>query len=225
MILAVAAGIAVSLALYGLAAVIITRYNAPAFIVTLAQSTAARGLSLMYTNAKVIKSIGEIVVLGQGKFFGIIPYPVIFTIVIAVLTWVILTQTRLGKYLYAIGGNIEAAKAAGINTKSVVIKAFIIHGVFVGIAGTLFMARINSGQPAEAVALEFSAITAAIIGGTSLMGGIGTITGTVIGSMIIGMIANILTLLHVQSYYQQIVTGIIIVAAVVVDIKTKGAKK
>ena len=106
-----------------------------------------------------------------------------------------------------------------------IIQAYLIYAVFVAIAGVMFMTRLNSGQPSEAVGLEFKAITAAIIGGTSLAGGIGTVTGTIIGSMIIGIISNVLTLLHVQSYYQQIITGIVIVLAVVIDIKTKGGMR
>ncbi len=217
--------IAICIVLYALAAIIITKYQAPAFIVTLAINTAARGLALMYTEAKVIKDIGDIGVVGRGRIGDIIPVPVLFMIVIALITWVILTQTTLGKYLYAIGGNMEAAKAAGIKTKATIIKAYIIHAVFVGIAGVIFMARINSGQPAEGVGLEFDAITAAIIGGASLAGGSGTIIGTIIGSLIIGIINNILTLMLVQSYYQQIITGIIIVLAVVIDIITKNGKR
>ena len=217
--------LAASLALYGACGVIITRYRAPAFIVTLAVSTGARGLALMYTKAKVIVPIGPISGLGLGRVFGFIPIPVIAMVIIAVITWIFLKKTRFGKYLYAIGGNREAAIAAGINTNMVIIQAYIIYAIFVAIAGVLFMARLNSGQPSEAVGLEFKAITAAIIGGTSLAGGIGTVTGTIIGSMIIGIISNVLTLLHVQSYYQQIITGIVIVLAVVIDIKTKGGMR
>ena len=224
-ILSGAAGIGLallaSLALYGLSGIIITRYRAPAFIVTLAVSTGARGLALMYTKARVIVPIGSIANIGFGRV-GFVPIPVIAMVIIAIITWIILKQTRLGKYLYAIGGNREAATAAGINTNAVIIQAYLIYAVFVTIAGVIFMARLNSGQPSEAVGLEFKAITAAIIGGTSLAGGIGTVTGTIIGSMIIGIISNILTLLHVQSYYQQIITGVVIVLAVVIDIKTKG---
>ena len=106
-----------------------------------------------------------------------------------------------------------------------IIKTYLIHGVFVGIAGALFMTRINSGQPAEAVGLEFDAITAAIIGGASLSGGVGGIYGSIIGSIIIGVITNILTLKSVQSYYQMIITGAIIVFAVILDIVTKGKKE
>lgn len=221
---AVGSAIIVSIVMYLIASLIITRYRAPAFIVTLAISTAARGLALLYTDARPITAIGEIGLLGQHRLWGFVPVPVIFMIVIVLISGVFLTQTRLGKYLYAIGGNHEAAKAAGIKTKTSIIKAYLIHAVFVGIAGVLFMARINSGQPSEAVGLEFDAITAAIIGGASLAGGIGTIRGTLVGAIIIGIIRNILTLLHVQAFYQLIVTGIIIVLAVVIDIKTKSGK-
>ena len=224
-ILAILAGVVLCILMYGAAALVITIFNAPAFIVTLAISTAARGLALMYTNAKIIKQCGNIVKLGQNKLFGIIPFPVIFMIVFLIITWMLLTQTRFGKHLYAVGGNIESAKAAGIHTRSVVMRAYLYHAVCVAFAGVLFMCRLNSGQPAEAVGLEFDAITAAIIGGASLAGGLGTITGTLVGSLIIGILANIFTLMKVQSYYQQIITGIIIVLAVVVDIKTKGGKR
>ena len=222
---ALAVGIAASIALYLFAAFIMTRYNVPAFIVTLAVSQSARGLVFIYTDGQVINTIGDIVVIGQGKIFNFLPWPAVVMIIIALITWVILSKTRMGKYLYAIGGNVEAARAAGINQKRTVINSYIIHAVFVALAGALFMARMNSAQPSAAVGLEFSAITAAIIGGTSLAGGIGTATGTIIGSLIIGIIGNVLTLKSVQSYFQMIITGLIIVLAVVIDIKTKGGKR
>jgi inositol transport system permease protein len=225
MVVSILLGIAICLVMYSAAALIITKLHAPAFIVTLAVSTAARGLALMYTQAKVIKQIGDIVVLGQGKLFGVIPYPIIFMVVFVLATWFLLSRMRLGRYLYAVGGNKESAKAAGVNVDWVVIKAYLFHAVCVGVAGTLFMARLNSAQPAEGVGLEFSAITGAIIGGASLAGGLGSAMGTVVGCMVIAMIANILTLLHVQSYYQQIITGLIIVAAVVVDVLTKSGRR
>ena len=224
-VLAMLAGICVSIVLYVFAAAIMTRYRVPAFIVTLAVSQAARGLVFIYTNGKVINTIGDIVVIGQGKIFNFLPWPAVVMIVIAMITWFILSKTRMGKYLYAIGGNSEAARAAGISQSKTVILSFVIHATFVAIAGGLFMARMNSAQPSAAVGLEFDAITAAIIGGASLAGGLGTATGTIIGSLIIGIIGNILTLKSVQSYYQMIITGLIILLAVVVDIKTKGGKR
>ena len=224
-LISILATVAICMLLYGGASLIITFMHAPAFIVTLAINTAARGLALMYTQGKVIKKAGNIVKIGQEKFMGVVPYQVFFLVVFLVITWILLTQMRFGMYIYAIGGNPETARAAGINTNSVVIRAYLYHAVCVAVAGLLFMARLDSGQPSEAVGLEFDAITAAIIGGASLAGGQGAITGTLAGVLIIGILKNILTLMRVQSYYQQIITGIIIVLAVVVDIKTKGGKR
>ncbi|MDY5541014.1 MAG: ABC transporter permease, partial [Lachnospiraceae bacterium] len=156
---------------------------------------------------------------------GVVPYSVLIMLLCIVITWFVLRRMRLGRHIYAVGGNAEAAKASGISTQKTIIKTYLIHGAFVGIAGVLFMTRLNSGQPAEAVGLEFDAITAAIIGGASLSGGVGSIYGSIIGSVIIGVITNILTLKSVQSYYQMIITGVIIVVAVVLDIVTKGKKE
>lgn len=225
MLASIALGILICVIMYGLAALVITKLHAPAFIVTLAVSTAARGLALLYTRARVIKQIGGIVVLGQGRFLGVVPYPILFMVGFVLIAWFILSRTRMGRYLYAVGGNSESAKAAGINVDWVVIKAYLFHALCVGMAATLFMARLNSAQPAEGVGLEFDAITGAIIGGASLAGGLGSAAGTVVGCLVIAMIANILTLLRVQSYYQQIITGLIIVTAVVVDVLTKGGKR
>ncbi|HHU02710.1 MAG: ABC transporter permease [Christensenellales bacterium] len=224
-IVAVIVSVLVCIAMYGSAGLIITKLHTPAFIVTLGISTAARGLALMYTKGRVIKNIGNIVKIGQGRFLGEIPYPILFMILFVIITWFLLGRTRFGRYIYAVGGNSEAAKAAGINTDNVVLKCYLFHAICVGIAGVLFMARLNSAQPSEGVGLEFDAITGAIIGGASLAGGLGSASGTVVGCMVIAMIANILTLKGVLSYYQQIITGIIIVLAVVIDVLTKGAKR
>lgn len=223
-IVAVLAAVLVGMIVNFLSGVIITEFHAPAFIVTLAMMQAGRGVCYIYTGGTPIYNIGSISKLGQGRIQGILPYSVIIMVLCIIATWVILNRTRLGRYIYAVGGNPEAAKASGIGAKKTIIEAYIIHGAFVGLAGALFMTRLNSGQPAEAVGLEFDAITAAVIGGASLSGGVGTIYGSIIGSMIIGVITNILTLKSVQSYYQMIITGLIIVISVILDIVTKGKK-
>jgi inositol transport system permease protein len=143
--------------------------------------------------------------------------------VVVAISWVLLSRTQFGRHVYAVGGNIKAAQASGINTDSVIRKAFIYNGILVAIAGIVLMSRVNSGQPAAGVAYEFDAITAVVVGGTSLMGGTGTITGTVIGAMIIGVINNILNLMNVSSYWQMIIKGLIIAVAVILDVKTKSA--
>ena len=222
-IVAVLAAVLVGMIVNFLSGVIITEFHAPAFIVTLAMMQAGRGVCYIYTGGTPIYNIGSISKLGQGRIQGILPYSVIIMVLCIIATWVILNRTRLGRYIYAVGGNPEAAKASGISAKKTIIEAYL-HGAFVGLAGALFMTRLNSGQPAEAVGLEFDAITAAVIGGASLSGGVGTIYGSIIGSMIIGVITNILTLKSVQSYYQMIITGLIIVISVILDIVTKGKK-
>ncbi|MEM1484164.1 ABC transporter permease [Oscillospiraceae bacterium PP1C4] len=222
--LAILAAMVIGVLLNMIDGIIITHYNAPPFIVTLAMMTAARGMVYIYTNGQPIYDIGGIAKVGQGKI-GFLPYSVLVMILVLIIAWVMLNQTRYGRYLYAIGGNQEAAVASGIKINNVIIKSFMVNGAFVGLAGVLFMTRLNSGQPAEGVGLEFDAITAAIIGGTSMAGGIGTVMGTLCGAVIIGVINNVLNLMFVQSYYQQIIKGLIIVLAVILDIKTKGNKK
>lgn len=224
-LLAVSAAIIIGMAINLCSGFIITKFRAPAFIVTLAMMQAGRGICYIYTGGTPIYKIGSIVELGQGRINGILPYSVIIMFVCIVITWFVLRKMRLGRHIYAAGGNAEAAAASGISIQWTITKAYLLHGAFVGIAGALFMTRLNSGQPAEAVGLEFDAITAAIIGGASLSGGIGGVYGSIIGSVIIGVITNILTLKSVQSYYQMIITGGIIVLAVILDIVTKGKKE
>lgn len=223
-ILAVGVAVMIGMAINLLSGFIVTKFRAPAFIVTLAMMQAGRGICYIYTGGTPIYKIGNIVRLGQGRIRGVLPYSVLIMFVCIVITWIVLKKMRLGRHIYAVGGNPEAANASGISIQWTIIKTYLIHGFFVGIAGALFMARLNSGQPAEAVGLEFDAITAAIIGGASLSGGVGGVYGSIIGSVIIGVITNILTLKSVQSYYQMIITGGIIVFAVILDIVTKGKK-
>lgn len=223
-VLAVGVAIIIGMIINLLSGFIVTKFHAPAFIVTLAMMQAGRGICYIYTGGTPIYKIGNIVRLGQGRIKGVLPYSVLIMFGCIVITWIVLKKMRLGRHIYAVGGNPEAANASGISIQWTIIKAYLIHGIFVGIAGALFMARLNSGQPAEAVGLEFDAITAAIIGGASLSGGVGGVYGSIIGSVIIGVITNILTLKSVQSYYQMIITGGIIVFAVILDIVTKGKK-
>lgn len=207
-----------------LSGIIVIHYKAPAFIVTLAMMQAARGVVFVYTQGQPIYNIGSISEIGQGKIFNFLPYSILVMLVVALFSYILLKKTRFGRYIYAVGGNKEAAIASGIKVNAVIFKTYLIHGILVGLAGVLYMTRLNSGQPAEGVALEFDAITAAVIGGTSFTGGIGSIPGTIAGSIIIGIIKNVLNLMRVQSYYQQIITGFIIVLAVIIDIRTKGGK-
>ncbi len=203
--------------------VFVTKYKMPPFIVTMAMQLVARGAVYLYTGGQPIYQIGDFKKLGQGSV-GFLPIPVLFMILVAVCCWIILNRMRFGRYLYAIGGNEDASHASGINVSSVKIQAFIVSGVFAGLAGVLLMSRLNAGLPQAGINYEFDAITAAIIGGTSFTGGIGTASGTLVGAFIMGILNNILNLMNVQSYVQQILKGAIIVAAVAIDISTKSKK-
>jgi inositol transport system permease protein len=203
--------------------IMISNFKAPPFIATLAMLAMARGVALLYTKGQNILQLGNFVELGQGSI-GIVPIPIIFLIVVAILTWYILNHTRFGRSLYAVGGNEEAAVASGINVHKVKYTAFIINGIFVGFAGVLFMARVNAGLPNGAINYEFTALTAAIIGGTSFSGGVGTAGGTLAGAFIVGFLDNIMNLSSVDSYLQQIVRGAIIALAVIYDIRTKNRR-
>lgn len=200
--------------------IMVTKFDTPPFIATLAMMTMARGAALLYTNGQNIYQIGNYTVFGQGSI-GQIPTPIIFFILIAIVTWYILNHTRLGRSLYAIGGNEEAAVASGINVKRRKMQAYIINGIFVGIAGVIFMSRVNAGLPNGAVGFEFEALTASVIGGTSFTGGIGTAGGTVIGAFVVGILNNIMNLVGLNAYLQQIIRGAIIALAVIYDMYAK----
>lgn len=201
----------------------VTKFNTPPFIATLAMMTIARGAALLYTNGQNLYQLGNFIVWGQSSVF-FIPTPVVFMIGIAVITWYLLNHTKFGRYLYAVGGNQEAARASGINVNRTKMTAFLINGFFVGISGVLFMSRVNAGLPNAGIGFEFDAMTSAIIGGTSFSGGIGTAMGTLIGAFIMGLLSNIMNLIGIGSYLQQIIKGVIIVLAVMYDIYSKNKR-
>ncbi|MCC3373855.1 ABC transporter permease [Cohnella sp. REN36] len=223
MILAILAGILTGVVCNVINAVMISTFKTPPFIATLAMMAVARGVALYFTQGQNILQLGDFVKIGQGTL-GIIPIPVIFLIAFGILTWYLLNHTRFGRSLYAVGGNEEAAVASGINVHKIKYTAFIINGIFVGIAGVLFMARVNAGLPNGAINYEFTALTASIVGGTSFSGGIGTAGGTLVGAFIVGFLDNIMNLNGVNSYLQQIIRGGIIALAVIYDIRTKGRR-
>jgi inositol transport system permease protein len=219
--IAVAIGVAVFCNLIN--ALMITRFKTPAFIATLAMQAMARGAALLITDGQNIYQIGDYVNIGQGSIF-FIPTPLLLLLLFFALTWYTLKHTTLGRSLYAIGGNEEAAIASGINVNRSKVIAFAINGVLVGVAGVLFMSRVNAGLPNGAINYEFQALTSSIIGGTSFSGGIGTAGGTVVGAFIVGFLNNIMNLVNVNSYMQQIVRGAIIALAVIYDIWTKNKR-
>lgn len=195
-------------------------FRIPPFIATLAVMNIARGAAYVYTGGKTIYNIGDFAFFGQGDILGI-KAPIVFMIVITIASYIILKHTKFGRYLYAVGGNEYAAVASGINTKRIKLIAYLILGGFSGFAGVILCSRINSGLPSTGLNYEFDAIIGAIIGGTSFTGGVGSIGGTVIGCLIIALLNNMMNLMNVQSYWQSIVKGIVIMLAVGIDMAKK----
>ncbi|MCR4704633.1 MAG: ABC transporter permease [Lachnospiraceae bacterium] len=202
----------------------VAQLNVPAFIATLGMQQAARGLALYYTGGQNILQLGNFVDIGQGTV-GVIPIPVLIVIAITIIIWYLVNNTRYGRSIYAIGGCRPAAEASGINAKRNIYTSYIINGILVGLAGMIFMARNNSGLPNGAVGYEMTGLTAAIVGGTSFSGGIGTVSGTVAGAFIIGFLENVMNLIGVDPYIQQVIEGTIIVLAVAFDVVSKSKKK
>ena len=175
-------------------ALFVANFNVPAFIATLGMQQAARGLALYYTGGQNILQLGDFVKIGQGTV-GMIPVPVIIVICITIVIWYVVNNTRYGRGLYAIGGSRSAAEASGINSKKSIYKSYLINGLLVGVAGMIFMARNNAGLPNGAVGYEMTGLTADIVGGTSFTGGIGTVSGTIAGAIIIGFLVYVMDLL------------------------------
>ena len=203
--------------------VAVAQFNIPPFIATLAVMNVARGAAFVYTDGKTLYDIGEFAFYGQGSILGM-PAPIYFMIVITILSYILLKHTPFGRYLYAIGGNEYAAIASGIKVKIIKIVAYLILGAMSGFAGVVLCSRLNSGIPACGVNYEFDAIIAAIIGGTSFSGGVGSIGGSIVGCLIISLLNNMMNLMNVQSYWQSIVKGIVIMLAVGVDMAKKKNK-
>jgi ribose/xylose/arabinose/galactoside ABC-type transport system permease subunit len=186
------------------------------FIVTLGMMTVARGLALILSGGRPVADMSPALTNLAGDLFGL-PIPVLCFATVSLLAWIFLRDFRLGRHLYAVGGNEHAARAAGISVARVKLFAYVVCGLLTGLAGVVLAARITTGQPNAGQAYELDAIAAVVIGGTSLSGGVGTITGTLLGVLLIGTINNGLDLLGVSSYYQAVIKGVIIVGAVWLD--------
>jgi len=186
------------------------------FIVTLGMMTIARGLALIFSGGRPVADMSNELTALAGDFFGI-PIPMLCFAGVAAAAWFFLSNFRLGRHIYAVGGNENAARAAGVPVEQVKLFAYGLCGLLAGLAGVVLAARITTGQPNAGQAYELDAIAAVVIGGTSLAGGVGTITGTLLGVLLIGVINNGLDLQGVSSYYQAVIKGVIIVGAVWLD--------
>ena len=200
---------------------LIANFKIPPFIATLGMMTVARGFALIYSERPVSGLRDDYNFIGQGYIppgapFGI-PVPIIILLVVAFAAHILLNNTRFGRHIYALGGNEQAARISGINIGRVKMGVYTIAGLLAGLSGLVLSSRIGSGQPGLGLGYELDAIASAVIGGTSLSGGIGTIWGTIVGALIIGVLNNGLDLLNVSAYWQTIVKGSIIVIAVIID--------
>jgi len=208
----IVAGIGVGLLCGLVNGVLITRTGIPPFIATLGMMVSARGLAQYYTQGNPVSFLSDsFTSIGQGAM------PVIIFLIVAVIFHIALKHTRYGKYVYAIGGNMTSAKVSGIKVNKYLVIVYTIAGGLSGLAGVVLAARVSSGQSSMGVSYELDAIAAAVIGGSSLMGGVGRITGTLIGAVILGLIKSGFTFVGVDAYVQDIIKGIIIVSAVAVD--------
>lgn len=214
---AVAAALAVGLGIGFLNGILISRTGIAPFIITLSSSSICSGAVLVLTMASPIPlSHDGFKLLGQGSFW-IFPYPFLLMIVIFTLFAYLMNQTKFGRYVYAIGGNEKASVVAGIRVVRTKTLVYSLCGFLASLTGVVYTARLSSGVPSIGEGYEMQAITAAVIGGASLSGGRGGIWGTLIGAVIIGVLNNALNLLQVNSYYQNIVTGAVVLVAVLFD--------
>lgn len=198
--------------------IIVATFKVPAFIVTLATMNIAKGIAYIYSKGQSTRITDDsFAMLGTGYLFGIIPLPVAYMILLIVVFAILLGKTKFGTYIYAVGGNRESARLSGVPIKKIEILVFTITGVLAAFAGIVLASRMYSGQPASGEGYEMDAIAACVLGGVSMSGGVGRISGTVFGAIVIGIISNGLNLMGVSSFWQLVVKGLIILAAVILD--------
>ena len=197
---------------------IISRTTLPPFIVTYSIQSILKGGTYVFTGGTTVRIDNRVWTnLGTGYAFGVIPYPVIYLSVVFVIVWLVLNKTKLGRHIYAVGGNEKAARFSGINVIRTRMFVYIFSGVMAALAGMVLCARQYSGNPLAGDGAEMDAIAACVLGGTSMAGGYGFIGGTLIGALIIGLLNNGLNLMGIDSYWQIILKGVVILAAVYID--------
>lgn len=197
---------------------IVAHFRVPAFIITMAMMNIANGVAYVYSGGQSTRITDKFFIsIGTGYLFNVIPLPVVYMVILIAIISFLLSKTKFGTYVYAIGGNREAARLSGVPIKKVEIIVFTISGLLSAFAGLVLCSRMYSGQPSVGSGYELDAIAACVLGGTSMTGGKGRISGTVFGAMVIGIISNGLNLIGVSSYWQLIIKGLIIACAVLLD--------
>ena len=221
---AVVAALIVGAAIGIINGLLVSKGKIQAFIVTLASMTIFRGATLVYTNGTPISGLsGGFGAIGNKKL-GILPVPVLITAAAVLIAYYLLSQTRFGRYLYALGGNEDSARLSGINTDRIKTWVYVVSGITAAISGVIVTSRIGSASPNAGSGFELDAIAAVVIGGTSLSGGEGSVIGTIIGALIIGVLNNGLNLMNVSPFYQSIIKGLVILVAVLLDKKSNKSR-
>ncbi len=191
------------------------------FIITLGSLSIFRGIAVVSTNGYPIPIKSDAFLwIGQGLLFDLIPVPLVILIVVAFGVNYILNQTALGRHIYALGGNPEAARLSGIPVRKVLTYVYVQAGVLFGISSIILASRLGQGMPGVGVGYELNAVAAAVIGGTSLSGGVGTVLGTIVGATLMALIDNFIVLSRVESWWNDLIIGVVIVVAVTVDMIT-----
>ena len=223
---AIILAIAIGTAVVAVNGVIISNTKIPPFIVTLAMMNIGRGFARIYTKATTILVDDDLFIwIGSGKIFGSIPIQIVFMIIVVVITAIILNRTKFGRNIYAVGDNRQAAEYSGINAKRITFWIFTLSGLFASCAGVLSAARTFSGQFSVGDGAEMDAISAVVLGGTSMTGGVGRISGTIIGCLVIGVLNNGMNLLGIDSSWQYVVKGLVVLLAVYIDYIKKEKSK
>ncbi len=214
---ALAAGIGTGLGLGAINGFLVAFVRIPPFVVTLGMMSIARSLAFVASQGQPISNLSnEFLAIGQGSFLNI-PYPIFISVVTFVVFGIVLARTRFGRYIYAVGGNEEAALVSGVDTRAIKLAVYSLSGLLAGLGGVVLAARATAGISTNGEGYELTAIAAAVIGGTSLSGGRGSLLGTVAGVLIIGIMVNSLDLLNISPFYQGLIQGTIIIGAVSID--------
>lgn len=218
LVLAVAATLLLGAAFGLVNGVAVTHFHIPALIATLATQTILKGIAYLITNAVPVKNLSaSYKFFGQGYLFTIVPVPLVITVALYLLAWWYLDKTYLGRRVYLSGGNEEAARLSGINTKWTITGTYVLSGIFAATAGILMAARLGSGQPSVGGGFEMDVITATVLGGISVSGGKGKVVNVLVGACIMGVLANGMTMMNINQYLQWIINGLVLLFAVMMS--------
>ncbi len=218
--LAIILGILIGILTGFVSGFVVSHFRVPAFIITMAMMNVANGVAYVYSGGQSTRITNEFFSsIGMGYLFKVIPLPVVYMVILIIIISFVLNKTKFGTYVYAIGGNRESARLSGVPIKKVEIIVFTLSGLLSAFAGLVLCSRMYSGQPSVGDGYELDAIAACVLGGTSMSGGKGRISGTVFGALVIGIISNGLNLIGVSSYWQLIIKGLIIACAVLLDVQ------